>query len=285
MIGSCDADAEEIPFVNAHALIEFTFPANATSVTVNTNHIVSGSFNASLVETEEGTTVTVTPINSEHPIHYVALLAEEGGSMSADTPYYLASFPKENDDDVTIFVRYTGTGGNIDRVGLWYYNLYLPPIDNKVKRFIEYKLNRIAQMDLRNATPTWLEPISQVKPVGFYLFIGDDGNAIIEKDTQDAAMKFERFTSDIYSYDTGTTQDQLVTGSALNAKEITFEQNTDRQSADYGKWRIMLHKPIYGGRTDNGDYPLAISTHHSGAFYLYRGEEGVNTWFEGYIFH
>lgn len=268
MIGSCEAGAEEIPFRNAHALVEFTLPAAASNITVNSDYNLSGPYTATL-----GDNISIVP--SGDGLHYVAL----HGTLAAGTQYYMPLLPKEDDDDVTIFVRYTATGGNVNQTGMWYYNLYLPPITSHVKMSIEFAQNIITQLDLRDATGVHLDPISQVKERGNYLFLGDDGVAIIIKDTQDASMKFDRFTSEVYSADNGDADDYRVTGSGQSSKcfEFIHDSTTD-------KWRIRLNKPQYNGSTDSGSYYLAYATHHNGAFYLYRGTDDNKTLFEGFKF-
>ena len=127
MLGKGTPEENKVSFVNAHALVELTFPATAQNITVNTPYAVSGSFSAALGI--EGARISPA---TEHTSKLVALVANEGSSLAANTPYYLATFPMQKNTGVSIIARYTGSGGSAIgqdiTPGMYFYNIKIPPV-------------------------------------------------------------------------------------------------------------------------------------------------------------
>ena len=197
-------------FVNAHALVELNFPAAASSVTIDAGTALSGDFST----TAEG---SITPA-SENTSRYVSL----AGTLSPNTPYYLASLPKDEAKDVKIFVTYTGTGGKISQSGLHYYDL------TDLTPGIAFPANKITFLNLEKVEPTKRlgEPASDFKPKGTYLFVGPDGSCVWVKSKNGFDFKFEDLHSTIYWTDSGIN-DLMITGSNVSGGTHTMEITPD----------------------------------------------------------
>ena len=197
-------------------------------------------------------------------MRYVSL----AGTLTANKPYYIATFPKPAAADVKIFVQYSGTGGNITQSGLHYYDL---------TQSIAFPKNVITFLDLSKVTPRRLgDPVSDFKPMGTYLFVGPDGSCIWVKGKNGNDFKFEDLHAKIYWTDTGTNDPTIVRSAAGSTHTMNIDA-TDPYNAV-----LSIPSPIdSNNQTHSGTYYLAYASNYNGAFYCVADIEQA-TRFAGY---
>ena len=197
-------------------------------------------------------------------MRYVSL----AGTLTANKPYYIATFPKPAAADVKIFVQYSGTGGNITQSGLHYYDL---------TQSIAFPKNVITFLDLSKVTPRRLgDPVSDFKPMGTYLFVGPDGSCIWVKGKNGNDFKFEDLHAKRYWTDTGTNDPTIVRSAAGSTHTMNIDA-TDPYNAV-----LSIPSPIdSNNQTHSGTYYLAYASNYNGAFYCVADIEQA-TRFAGY---